>query len=62
MNAQKAPLLAMALNRAWANATHYKSVHDGPDIDDPFMLGQKQYEADLRFTTLCGKITDNIVA
>jgi len=26
------------------------------------LLGQKQYEADLRFTTLCEKITDNIVA
>jgi hypothetical protein len=26
------------------------------------LLGQKQYEADLRFTTLCGKITDYIVA
>ncbi len=30
MNAQKAPLLAMALNRAWANATHYKSVQTLP--------------------------------
>jgi len=39
-----------------------RSVFDGPDIDDPSLLGQKQYEADLRFTTLCGKIADNLVA
>ena len=108
MNARKMPRLAMALNNAWAKATHYnsvqtlppdaftaarpgpffslsqtlnhinavdlyyldflesgdlgRSVFDGPDIDDPSLLGQKQYEADLRFTTLCGKIADNLVA